>query len=103
MPATKMQTPNNAVVPVANTTPGQWQFVSGGVSRLTINNFSGQNIFVRFNDANNASASVYDILIPNNTCQLVRALFDLGLDVIDNVSVWFPTSATVANFNISGN
>jgi len=97
------RTPTQTTAPVVNTTAGLWTFTPPA-SCIVLTNFSGQTINVRFNTATGATAAGggHDLLMLNNTVLRVSAA-EYGLQNIDRVSVWFPTSATVADFSIRGN
>ena len=96
----EFRTPTETTAPVANTTSGLWTFASPA-SQLLLRNHSGEIIYVRFNSSSAASASAYDLILVNNESLHLQAK-DYGVVDFTKVSVWFPTSSTVGNFNIRG-
>jgi len=92
-------TPTQTTAPVANTTAGLWTFTPPA-SVLFLNNRSGQTINVRFNAAG-AAVATHDFQMLNAATATLKAS-DYGVGTFSTVSVWFPTSATVASFNIRG-
>jgi len=104
----EMRTPTETTEPIVNDTAGLWTFVPPA-SVISVHNNSGQPVYARFNSASAASATpgAYDDVWASGTAAAAlrnhyRAS-DFGLDKFETVSVWFPTGATVANFNMRGN
>ena len=92
--------PTQTTAPVADTTSGLWTFTSPA-SKLLLTNRSGQTIYVRFNSASAASVATHDFSLVNAESKNLKAS-DLGVGDFTTVSVWFPVTATVANFTIRG-
>jgi hypothetical protein len=99
MPANQLTTPTETTAPIADTTAGLWTFATPA-SRLFLNNRSGQTIYTRFNVAG-AVVATHDHTLANGAAANLKAE-DLGIGSFSLVSVWFPSGATVASFNIRG-
>ena len=96
---TAYRNPAVTTAPVANTTSGLYTF-SPGASVLFLHNFSGALINIAFNGVT-AAVALHDLKLADATSQTLKAA-DFGVGVFDTVSVWFPTGATVGNFEIRG-
>jgi len=92
--------PTETTAPVANTTAGLYTFTPP-CSHVIIRNHSGETINVVLNTTTAASTSAYDFAIANNG-QVTVNPGDYGIGPIKYVGVWFPSGATVGNFNIRG-
>ena len=91
--------PTQMTAPVADTTAGLFTFTTP-VSHLFVGNYSGQPIYIRFN-ADEAAVATHDYYLANNGVRTFPAA-DYGLRNFTTVSVWFPSGATVGNFEIRG-
>lgn len=92
------------VAPVADTTAGQWTFVSTGIDRavrfLNVYNTSGVELYLGFN-GRVASASDFDMLVPNSVQLCGRTAF-YGVDEVEQLSIWVPSGGDVDGIRIGG-
>lgn len=96
---TPLHNPAVTTAPVANTTAGLYTF-DPGASVISMHNYTGQLINIAFNGVT-ATVAVHDFKMADDVQATLKAE-DYGVGVFDTVSVWMPSSATEANFEIRG-
>lgn len=101
MPTYEFRSGTEATTPVANTTAGRWTFTPP-VERILLSNWSGTEIYVRFNSSSAASTTAGEhdaVILANDEKYYTRDM--LGTS-ISSVGIWFPSGSVVTQYTLRG-
>jgi len=99
MPTYEFRSPAEATAAVANTTAGRYTFTPP-VERILLSNWSGTEIYVRFNSTSAASTTACDaVILANDEKYYTR---DMLGTAISSVGIWFPSGSVVTQYTLRG-
>lgn len=94
--------PVEVTAPVAGTTAGVWKFARP-VRAISVDNQSGEDAYVRCDGATASTASGAYVLRLGDGTGTIFTEHDLGqIGLLQNISIWFVSGATVASCTITG-